>query len=536
MAVSLDVTGFLEWFSLFVLLRHKAHTKQLFFWTFSLTVLLTVFTDNDVVIMTLTPVLVYLTRAARLPPMPFLLAEFFAANVGGAARLIGNPATLVVAGIYKLSFLEYLAWMGLPTFLSLSFLYFSMAFFFRHSLSPTSLNIGIASHPAKEKGSGFHSVAAKQEYGSTFTEARQVEAEAQDDDELKGILIDPAGAIVGVSLLFLCMVFLSIFSAMGVPSWQIVSGCACVHMAYNLWTYVLSKHCCLMRLLLLSPEMADELSFFFLGESDLEGEPSESGGERIHDGIANPRSPGKHHRKAMMEAKRRKRQDEIKEEEEQEAMNMLGMLSNGENGQGGRWHQEQQVGEDGNMKRKKPRRRKKEDIGFGDAFAMIPWSVLLFLVCMFILVEALDRQGWVDEWASVCSIFLDNLPYSPWLATVSISTMTCVCCALFNNQPTSILATRLLTSHAFKAGKDQRFAGMLAAIIGTNFGANFTLVGALCGMMWSSILNNHGVPVSGWKFLTYGLALMIVPTVLAATVVAIEVSVWGAMDFPIQEQ
>jgi hypothetical protein len=56
---------------------------------FVMAALLTVLTSNDVVILTLTPVIYHFSKATGIDPAPLLFLEFFTANVWSMALLIG---------------------------------------------------------------------------------------------------------------------------------------------------------------------------------------------------------------------------------------------------------------------------------------------------------------------------------------------------------------------------------------------------------------------------------------------------------------
>ena len=54
----------------------------------------------------------------------------------------------------------------------------------------------------------------------------------------------------------------------------------------------------------------------------------------------------------------------------------------------------------------------------------------------------------------------------------------------------TILFTNILLHENFEVSAITQQASMYALIMGSNFGANFTLIGALAGIMWSSILSD----------------------------------------------
>jgi Na+/H+ antiporter NhaD/arsenite permease-like protein len=74
---------------------------------------------NDVVVVAMTPLLLQITLARGLNPLPFLLGFCFAANAGSAGTLIGSPQNMMVGAGLGLSFPAFLRIAGLPALLSL---------------------------------------------------------------------------------------------------------------------------------------------------------------------------------------------------------------------------------------------------------------------------------------------------------------------------------------------------------------------------------------------------------------------------------
>ena len=62
---------------------------------------------NDAVVLLFTPVLVRAARDLGVSPIPFLVGEALAANLGSAATPTGNPQNAAIAGARDLSFLEF---------------------------------------------------------------------------------------------------------------------------------------------------------------------------------------------------------------------------------------------------------------------------------------------------------------------------------------------------------------------------------------------------------------------------------------------
>jgi len=106
---------------------------------------------NDVVVVAMTPLLVALTLARGLNPVPFLLAFCFAANTGSSGTLIGSPQNMIAAQGLGLSFNGFLEVTLLPAMLSLPIIWGIVAFMYRGrwTLSATT---GTAAAPAADAG------------------------------------------------------------------------------------------------------------------------------------------------------------------------------------------------------------------------------------------------------------------------------------------------------------------------------------------------------------------------------------------------
>jgi len=115
MSIYLDITGFFEYCARLALKFSKNNVKILFFSFYFLISFLTIFTSNDIIILTFTPFIYFFTKHAGVDPIPYLIAEFFAANTWSMMLYIGNPTNIILASAFQIDFLEYFKWMLLPT-------------------------------------------------------------------------------------------------------------------------------------------------------------------------------------------------------------------------------------------------------------------------------------------------------------------------------------------------------------------------------------------------------------------------------------
>ena len=130
LSVFLDELGFFRFLACAALKHAQGGQKRLFLILYLTVSILTVFTSNDVIILSFTPFICYFAKNARIDPTPYLAAEFIAANTWSMALIIGNPTNIYLATAYGIDFLSYLKvslvptlFAGLTAFLALWLLY-----------------------------------------------------------------------------------------------------------------------------------------------------------------------------------------------------------------------------------------------------------------------------------------------------------------------------------------------------------------------------------------------------------------------------
>ena len=117
-SIYLDEIGLFRFLAGVAIKRAKSSQYVLFFILYVLTSILTVFTSNDVVILTLTPFICFFCKNAKINPLPYLIAEFAAANTWSMMFVIGNPTNIYLATSAHITFIEYFKVMWLPTVIS----------------------------------------------------------------------------------------------------------------------------------------------------------------------------------------------------------------------------------------------------------------------------------------------------------------------------------------------------------------------------------------------------------------------------------
>ena len=115
MSVYLDEIGFFRLLAHKVLAKARGSQTTLFFLLYALVSILTVFTSNDIIVLTFTPFICHFAKSARIDPLPYLVSEFVAANTWSMALIIGNPTNIYLMSGAGVSFPAYTAKMLLAT-------------------------------------------------------------------------------------------------------------------------------------------------------------------------------------------------------------------------------------------------------------------------------------------------------------------------------------------------------------------------------------------------------------------------------------
>ena len=115
LSVFLDEIGVFEYLADKVVEKCGDSQIALFIKLYVTVSILTVFTSNDVIILTFTPFICAFTRRAGINPLPYLFGEFFAANTWSMCLVIGNPTNVYLATGAGITFWGYLKVMALPT-------------------------------------------------------------------------------------------------------------------------------------------------------------------------------------------------------------------------------------------------------------------------------------------------------------------------------------------------------------------------------------------------------------------------------------
>jgi Na+/H+ antiporter NhaD/arsenite permease-like protein len=101
-------TGVFEFVAIWAAKRAKGSPLRVMILLVLITAVASAFLDNVTTVLLVAPVTLLVCDRLGVDPVPFLIAEVFASNIGGAATLIGDPPNIIIASRAGLSFNDFL--------------------------------------------------------------------------------------------------------------------------------------------------------------------------------------------------------------------------------------------------------------------------------------------------------------------------------------------------------------------------------------------------------------------------------------------
>ena len=126
----------------------KNNQFSLFTILFVLISILTIFTSNDIIILTFTPFIIFFTKRTGINPLPYLICEFCAANTASMTLLVGNPTNILLSLSNNITFLDYLKVMWPIALITTISLYLLLILIFHKKLKE-KMNINLEDKPEK---------------------------------------------------------------------------------------------------------------------------------------------------------------------------------------------------------------------------------------------------------------------------------------------------------------------------------------------------------------------------------------------------
>ncbi|OLA78024.1 MAG: hypothetical protein BHW55_03070 [Candidatus Melainabacteria bacterium 35_41] len=130
-------SGVFKWMALQILKATKGHPKLVLFALAAFTAVASAFLDNVTTVVLIMPVTFVIAKEFDTDPVPFLITEVLASNIGGTATLIGDPPNIIIGAKAGLSFMDFVNELTLIITIIFIVSIAILVFLFRKSLKAT---------------------------------------------------------------------------------------------------------------------------------------------------------------------------------------------------------------------------------------------------------------------------------------------------------------------------------------------------------------------------------------------------------------
>jgi Na+/H+ antiporter NhaD/arsenite permease-like protein len=128
-------SGIFQWVGIKASKVSKGNLWKLMLILCTFAAIVSMFIDNVTTILLMVPVTISVFRIFKISPMPFIIAQALASNIGGAATLIGDPPNIMIGSAANIDFNSFIIHMGPTIAISFAVSLLLLKFFLRKDLN-----------------------------------------------------------------------------------------------------------------------------------------------------------------------------------------------------------------------------------------------------------------------------------------------------------------------------------------------------------------------------------------------------------------
>ena len=130
----LGETGIFNWVGIKAIRLSRGNLWKLMMILCVFTAITSMFVDNVTIILLMVPVTLSIFRSLKISPIPFILGQTLASNIGGAATLIGDPPNIIIGSAANIDFTSFFINMAPPILVTFLFGIILLKIIFRKEL------------------------------------------------------------------------------------------------------------------------------------------------------------------------------------------------------------------------------------------------------------------------------------------------------------------------------------------------------------------------------------------------------------------
>ena len=105
-------SGLFEYIAIYTAKKSKGNPWKIMICFILITALLSALLDNVTTVLLVGPMTIVICQILKINPVPFLMTEIIASNVGGTSTLIGDPPNIMIGSAANLNFNDFIVNIG----------------------------------------------------------------------------------------------------------------------------------------------------------------------------------------------------------------------------------------------------------------------------------------------------------------------------------------------------------------------------------------------------------------------------------------
>ncbi|CED82867.1 Class II aldolase/adducin N-terminal domain protein [Phaffia rhodozyma] len=465
-AISLDATGLLRYLAFKISQKGGPSGRKLYAGFFGFFFIFASLMGNDAIILSGTGFLVYFTKVNGVDPKAWVFSQFAVANIASATLVSSNITNLVITSSFGISFLTYSAWVILPTVATAIAAYMFLSLF---------------------------------QYRKDIPERIE-----EIDVNARKALVDPWGAIIGSCIFLAALIALLGGSAAGILGgvWEVTVPAALLMLTRDIWHDI--RHASIVK-----PSEARQTPSVPADDDAIEMEVAEPTGD-----VANPSFKSSSTTCRTAKPVLRHQSSSRLPTTQSTIVPPLGLST-------------------GSVSRPQPpvtlsslgKRLSRRFPTVTYIAQRLPFPLLPFSFCMFILVDGVTSSGWgrvFSTWYQAWAIRTGTTG-----CVFGMSVLAVVLCNIIGtNIGCCILLSSILETWSSIYNPPQRHltASIYSLALASNIGAvSFTFPASLAGLLWKDLLSQKGIKIGAREFLKQNWKVLIVSGLVGCGVLIAEV-------------
>lgn len=138
-------SGLFEYIAIYTAKKSKGNPWRIMVYFILITAILSALLDNVTTVLLVGPMTIVICQILKVNPVPFLMTEIIASNVGGTSTLIGDPPNIMIGSAANLSFSDFIINLGFVVIVILISLIICFKLIYKKEINNVTNEVAITS-------------------------------------------------------------------------------------------------------------------------------------------------------------------------------------------------------------------------------------------------------------------------------------------------------------------------------------------------------------------------------------------------------